>query len=158
MSDFSAKRLAPAVSFAALLLCVIFYSGRLLGTFLYSEIREIPLSSTMSRENLLSVSDTLARASLFDPLEPEYHYKRARTEALSSNIPGALREYEAAVGLGPANSVYLQSLGLFHWKRGEGKIAGAYLRSGVVRDRRNPDARKRYGALLIEQGKRAEGT
>jgi O-antigen ligase/Tfp pilus assembly protein PilF len=157
MSDFSAKRLASAVSFAALLLCVVFYSGRLLGTFLYSEVRGVSPDSTMSRENLLSVRDTLGRASLFDPLDPEYHYKRARTEALSSNIPGALREYEAAVRLGPANSVYLQSLGLFHWKRGEAKIAGAYLSSGVVRDRRNPDARKRYGALLIEQGKRTEG-
>ena len=97
MSDFSGKRFAPVVSFAALFLCVIFYSGCLLGTFLYSEIRPIPLSSAMPREDLLSVRDTLARASLFDPLDPEYHYKGALTEALSSNIPGALREYEAAV-------------------------------------------------------------
>jgi len=135
----------------------MFYSGLFLGTFLYSEIREIPLSNAMSRDDLLSVSDTLGRASFFDPLDPEYHYRRARTEAFSSNIPGALREYEAAVGLSPANSIYLQGLGLFHWKRGEDKIAGAYLRSGVFRDRRNPDAYERYGALLIEQGKRAEG-
>ena len=157
MSVFSSKRFAPAVSFAALLLCFMFYSGLFLGTFLYSEIREIPLSNAMSRDDLLSVSDTLGRASFFDPLDPEYHYRRARTEAFSSNIPGALREYEAAVGLSPANSIYLQGLGLFHWKRGEDKIAGAYLRSGVFRDRRNPDAYERYGALLIEQGKRAEG-
>ena len=102
-----------------LLLCVAFYAGRLLGTFLYSEIREIPLDSkTIPRENLLSVSDTLGRASLFDPLEPEYHYKRARTESLSSNMPGALREYKAAVRLDPANSVYLQSLGLFLLEKG----------------------------------------
>jgi O-antigen ligase len=157
LRNMTVKRLAPAFSYAVLLLCVFFYSGRLLGTFLYSETLEAPLSSTMSTENLLAVIDTLSRASWFDPLEPEYHHKRALAEALSSNIPGALREHEAAVGLSPANSFYLQSLGLVHWKQGEGKIASAYFSSGVVRDRKNPDARKRYAALLIDQGKRAEG-
>jgi O-antigen ligase/Tfp pilus assembly protein PilF len=157
VTNFSGKFLFAAVSCSALFLCLVFYSGRLLGWFLHSEIRSTPLSSSMPKDDLLFVGDTLARASLFDPLNPEYHYKRALTEALSSNFPSALKEYEAAVGLSPANSFYLQSLGLFHWKRGEGNLAGAYLRSGVARDVRDTDARKRLGALLIEQGKRAEG-
>ena len=38
-TDFPAKRFTPAVTGAVLLLCVAFYTGRLLGTFLYSEIR-----------------------------------------------------------------------------------------------------------------------
>jgi tetratricopeptide (TPR) repeat protein len=158
ITDFPLKRFAAAVSCAVLLLCVVFYSGRFFGAFLYSEIRDISLVNTMPRENLLSAVDTLGRASFFDPFEPEYHYERARVEAFSSNAPAALREFRRTVALAPANSVYLQGLGLYLRRSGDLKNAGVLLRSGVVRDRRNPDAYKRYGALLIEQGMKAEGT
>jgi tetratricopeptide (TPR) repeat protein len=155
-TDFPAKRFAPAVSGALLLLCVAFYTGRLLATFLHSEIRDIPLGSKMPGENLLYVSDTLGRASFFDPLDSAYHYERAQAEALSSNAPAALREYQTAVGLAPANSIYLQSLGLFLWKRGEDRHAEDLLRAGIVRDRTNPGVYQRYAVWLAEQGRQVD--
>ena len=145
-----------AVSFAVLVLCIFFYGGRLTGTFLHSEIRHIPLGSKATGENLRSVSDTLGRASFFDPLEPQYHFIRAVARSLSSDAPGALMEYKAAVSLDPANSVYLQSLGLFLSKKGEEKYADVLLRSGTIRDRSNPDAHRLYAAWLAKQGRKDE--
>ncbi len=155
-NSFPGKRFAPAVSFAVLMLCIAFYGGRLTGAFLYSEIREIPLGSKTTGKNLLSVSDNLGRASFFDPLEPQYHYISAFAKSLSSDSPGALREYKAAVRLGPANSVYLQSLGLFLQKQDGGKYADALLRSGTIHDRTNPNAYRLYAAWLAKQGRKGE--
>ncbi len=156
VKDFPARRFVPAASFAVLFLCIAVYSGRLLGTFLYAEVHEIPLNSKMTRENILRVSRTLGRAAFLDPLEPEYHYRRALAEALSRNAPAALREYRKAVSLAPANSDYLQGLGLFLWKTGDARYAGDLLRSGIVRDRKNPVAYQRYAVWLAEQGQRAD--
>jgi len=155
-NSFPGKRLALAVSFAVLILCIAFYGGRLAGMFLYSEIRKIPLDSETTGENLLSVGDTLGRASFFDPLEPQYHYIRAFVKSLSSDTRGALREYKAAVRLDPANSVYLQSLGLFLRNQGGGKYTEALLRSGTIHDRTNPDAHRLYAAWLAKQGRKVE--
>ncbi len=154
--SFPRKRLAFVFSFTVLVLCIAFYGGRLAGTFLYSEIRRIPLGSKSSTESLLSVSDTLGRASFFDPLEPQYHYIRAFAKAFSSDAPEALREFKAALRLDPANSVYLQGLGLFLGKQGGGKNADALLRSGTIRDRTNPDAYRLYAGWLAEQGRKGE--
>jgi tetratricopeptide (TPR) repeat protein len=156
-TGFSGKRFYLAVSFALLLICATFYTGRFLGSFLHSEIRRIPLTGRTPREHLLPVSDTLGRASFFDPLEPEYHYRKAISESLSSNDPAALRGFRTAVRLEPANSVYLQSLGLFLGKKGDDKSAEILLKSGIARDRTNPGVRKRYAVWLLEKGRRSEG-
>jgi O-antigen ligase/Tfp pilus assembly protein PilF len=157
MPGFSGKRFCFAVSFALLLICATFYAGRFLGSFLHSEIRRSPLTGSTPREHLLAVSDTLGRASFFDPLEPEYHYRKAIAESLSSNDPAALRGFRTAVRLDPANSVYLQSLGLFLGKKGDDKSAEILLKSGIARDRTSPGVYKRYAAWLIEKGRRSEG-
>lgn len=155
-NSLPSKRFALAVSFSVLVLCIAFYGGRLAGAFLYSEIRKTPLGSETPRENLLSVSDTLGRASFFDPLEPEYHYIRGFVKSLSSDAPGALREYKAAVRLDPANSVYLQSLGFFLRDQGGEKYTEALLRSGITRDRTNPKAHRLYALWLAKEGRKGE--
>lgn len=155
-NSFHGKRLAFAVSLTVLVLCIVFYGGRLAGAFLHSEVRKVPLDSKTTSENLLSVSDTLGRASFFDPLEPGYHYMRAYVKSLSSDAPGALREYKATVRLDPANSVYLQSLGLFLKDQGGENYAEALLRSGITRDRTNPKAHSLYAAWLAKEGRKAE--
>jgi O-antigen ligase/Tfp pilus assembly protein PilF len=152
------NRLAGFASAALLLLALVFYSGRLFGAFLYSGVSERPLNRAASAENLMTAGESLARASFFDPLEPEYHFMRARAEAVALNIPEALRNYRTAVALDPANSIYLRSLGLFlQTINGQDEAAGALLRAGAVRDRKNLDAHVRYGAFLIDQGRRDEG-
>jgi tetratricopeptide (TPR) repeat protein len=155
-NSFRGKRLVFAVSLTVLVLCIAFYGGRLAGAFLHSEVRKVPLDSKTTGENLVSVSDTLGRASFFDPLEPEYHYRRALVKSLSSDPPGALREYKAAVRLDPANSAYLQSLGLFLGDQGGENYAEALLRSGMTHDRTNPAAHSLYAVWLAKQGRKSE--
>lgn len=154
--DFPARRLLPAVCYAVLLLCIAFYAGRLIGASLHSTVRDLPLNSTMPGERVRQVSHTLGRASFFDPLDPEYHYRRALAETLSSNAPVALHAYRTAVRLSPVSSDYLQGLGLFLWKAGDDQNAGHLLRAGISRDRKNPVVYQRYAVWLAEQGRKAD--
>jgi O-antigen ligase len=147
------------VPFAGVVLlgCLIFNMGNVGGSLFFSSLKDTKLSRKTSRQDLVSVRDTLYRASFLDPLEAKYRYAAGNVEMLLLNNASALSLYTDAVRLCPANGEYLQRLGLAMSGLKHYRAAGELLRSGIKYDVSNPERYRRYAAWLFSMGNRGEG-
>jgi O-antigen ligase len=148
-----------AVPFAAVVLlgCLIFNIGVFGGSVFFSSVKDTKLSRKTSPQDLVTVRDSVYRASLLDPLEAKYRYAAGDVEMLLLNNAAALNLYRDAVRLCPANGEYLQRLGLVMSGLKQYRAAGELLRSGVKYDVSNPERYKRYALWLFAMGNREEG-
>ena len=148
-----------AVPFAAVVLlgCLIFNIGVFGGSVFFSSVKDTKLSRKTSPQDLVSVRDSVYRASLLDPLEAKYRYAAGNVEMLLLNNAAALNLYRDAVRLCPANGEYLQRLGLVMSGLKQYRAAGELLRSGIKYDVSNPERYRRYAVWLFSMGNREEG-
>lgn len=149
--------LKPAAAAAVLFLSAnfLFYSG-MVAARLQLELDKSAYAGA-APSGVSQLKDVLSRATLFDPLEPKYHYELAQADLATKDDRGALKEYGEAVRLDPASGEYQQALGLALAGGGEFDIAEKLLRFGIECDRNNPSGYLTYGRWLLSRKRRDEG-
>jgi len=150
--------LRPLVFSAALILfaSLVFNGGLLIGDFTYSFIKGLRLYGGIDEKTLLSMKDAAHRASLFDPLEPEYHYAVGKTEMALVQTKNAIVHYREAVDLSPLRGEYLQGMGLAYSTLRDADRAEKLLRAGITCDVADHRRYGTYAAWLFSQGRREE--
>jgi O-antigen ligase/tetratricopeptide (TPR) repeat protein len=138
-----------------LLLSVLFNTGQMFGSMLQTEVSAISLSKA-SPDSFAYYRDTLARASLLDPLEPSHHYLLGRAAADLSDGFSARRNSLSAVRLSPSNAEYLQALGSTLEKEGDTAAAGKLFAASVTRALTNSAVIRQYGSFLLSVGKKED--
>lgn len=140
-----------------LIACLLFNLGALTGKFYFLPFGDKVMKDDRTRKTLLKLNRAALRASFYDPLEAKYPFEAAQTEALLSNSFKALPQYKKALRLNPANSEYLQRLGLsLPGDEGE-DMAGQLLHASLKYDRTNPERYKAYASWLFSRGKKEKG-
>ncbi len=138
-----------------LLLSILFNTGQMLSSILQTEASRISLRKA-SPETLAYFSDTLARASLLDPLEPSHHYLLSRAAAELSDRLSERRNCLSAIRLSPSNAEYLQALGSALEKAGDTAAAGKLFAESVTRARTDTGIIRQYGSFLLGAGKKED--
>lgn len=142
----------------ALLICgLVFNVGILAGKYFSPDMENGRPDVHVSERDLADMKSMAYKASLFDPLEGKYRYEIANSEWLSSNKPEALAQYRKAVLLDPANSEYLQTLGLAIGSFGRNDEAGKLLLAGIDCDISNPARYEVYASWLLSRGRKDYG-
>ncbi len=129
----------------------------LLGNIYFSKIKDIYLDSSTTEEELLSIKKIAYRSSRFDPLESQYHYGIANTEAMLNNYPTAASHYKESIRLNPLKSEYLQRHAFFMSLFKEYDTAERLFQAGIKYDKSNPERYIRYALWLLTMDRKEEG-
>ena len=142
---------------AVALLGLYFNASVFTGRLFFSSVKDEKLNGQISHKELLSVRDTLYRASIMDPLEARYRFAVANVEKLMLNNDVALKYYMEAVKLNPVKGEYLQMLGFVMWDMKSYGNAEKLIKAGITYDITNTDRYKRYATWLFAAGRKEEG-
>ncbi len=150
-------RVLTALIFVIFLGSLIFNIGVTTGRFYFSSIKDIKLNEKISHKDIVSIREKAYRASLFDPLESQYHYAVANIERILSNNDAAINHYKKSVQLNPANGEYLQRFGLIMSELKKYDAAEKLLQAGMKYDVSNPARYKRYALWLFSLDRKDDG-
>jgi tetratricopeptide (TPR) repeat protein len=142
---------------AVALLGLYFNSSIFMGRIFFSSVKDEKLNGKTSDKELLSVRDTLYRASIADLLEARYKFAVANVEKLMLNNDVAVKYYMEAVKLNPVNGEYLQMLGFVMWEMKSYDNAEKLIKAGITYDITNTYRYKRYATWLFAVGRKEEG-
>ncbi len=142
---------------ALLMACLVFHTGAIIGKYYYSSLRDIRLDQLPDKKDLLLVQDTVQRAIMFDPLEPDYRLAGAGVEMKVSGPAASQDAYRQVIAMAPFNAGYVQRLGLVSSELGEVERAERLLRLGVALDRNGSSVHKTYAFWLLAHNRKAEG-
>lgn len=110
----------------------------------------------LSKDNADEILRLSLRASLFDPLEPDYYYLAGQAYEKKEKYPESLRYYIKAININPFNSLYLSSTGLLIDLLGNSAVAEKILNKALEVDRSNPDVYFTLVNFYLSRGAREE--
>jgi O-antigen ligase len=140
-----------------LMACLVFNFGAIIGKYYYSSLKNIRLDQLHEKKDLLLVQDTVQRAIMFDPLEPDYRLSGADIEMKVSGPAVSEKGYRQVIAMAPFNAGYVQGLGLAFSEMNEVERSERLLKLGITLDRNGSSVYKTYALWLLAHDRKAEG-
>ncbi len=131
----------------------------LTGYYYFSHIKKMTMGSETPVDSLEKINKIAGISTKFDPLNADYVFALANSALYLDNAPAALENFKRAIVLSPANSIYLQRLGLYlQHTKGHSDTTEKLLRASVDHDISDPDYALEYGAWLLSANRVTQAT
>ncbi len=152
---FWPRLMAAKVTMAALVVCLVFNVGILIGDLAFSAFDDVYLSANMPDTQLEKWRYSANRASHFDPMEGKYHFAKANL-AVFTDKENAQQHYEEAIYHRPLSGEYLQKFGLYAAWLSDFDKADRLLKAGIRNDISNPKRYRIYSEWLFSINRKEE--
>ncbi|HXW69322.1 MAG TPA: O-antigen ligase family protein, partial [Dissulfurispiraceae bacterium] len=153
---FASKRLMLVSAAIVLITTFVLNAGFIAGDFVFAATQDSRISADTDRKQKRIISDVMGKASLFDPLEASYYYKKADTEMLMSNLKAAMPLYLQALKLDPVNGEYLQRIGLAYSDADDPGKADKLMQAAIACDRLSPVRYENYVSWLFNRNRKED--
>ena len=124
--------------------------------YLEARLARAALNETRKNDVVAAIADYDIITKAIDPLNPEYHAKKAELKETAKNVKGALEDYDKAIALAPKRGMYPYAKALLLAKIKDFSGAKESLEKAI---RVEPEFAKAYyqrGLLWLEVGKLKE--
>lgn len=124
--------------------------------YLDARLARAALNETRKNDVVAAIADYDIITKAIDPLNPEYHAKKAELKEAAKNVKGALEDYDKAIALAPKRGLYPYAKALLLTKIKDFSGAKENLEKAI---RVEPEFAKAYyqrGLLWLEVGKLKE--